>query len=115
MGDTFVDRVDVDPDQATIDKINSARSPFRFVASRDVDPGAVVGVVFLELSRALTAEERAALRAQIIQLGEAVEPGLIGDLKVAKGCRAFRTFAGRKWTMHLQGHLRTEELPEPAP
>lgn len=66
----------------------------------------------MRFSRVLTPAERLALRNRIIALGETVEPGLIRDVKLVGGVKAFREFAGRIWSLVVGGHLRSEMAGE---
>lgn len=111
----FVESVTIDADEAIIDKINKAGSPFKFAETSEVATGDTVAGVTLVLSRPLADAERDTLRAAIISLGDSVEPGLIKDLDIAKGFKAWREFAGRAWKFTLSGHLRSDKIPAELP
>ena len=104
----WIEKVEVDPTQAEIDLINKAGSPFKFAATRTVEPGDVAAGIVAVFSRPLTDEERAALKAQVIALCDKVEAGLLRDFEIIKGVRAYREFPGRDWKLTLMGHLRTD-------
>jgi len=104
----WIESVEVDADQAEIDLINKASSPFKFAETRAIEAGDVAAGIVAVFSRRLTDEERAALKAQIIALADMVEPGLLRDFEIAKGFTAYREFLGRKWNFTLTGHLRTD-------
>jgi hypothetical protein len=112
---SFLETPGLDPDQAEIDLINRTPSPYQFTDRRDVETGQTVAGLSLLLSRPLTQEERDTLKAQVIALGDAIEAGLIVDLKIGKGFKAHRDFPNRNWRFLLRGHLRTDEAPQATP
>lgn len=109
----WVDSVTVDPDAALIRHINSARSETKWHETSDVETGDVVAGIRVIFARSLTDQERSNLKAAVIALGNNIQPGLIKDLEIIKGVKAFREFLGRLWKFTLSGHLRTDEIPQP--
>ncbi len=107
---TFIETVTIDADEAIAAKINNAGSPFKFAKTSKVATGDTVAGVTLILSRSLTEDERETLEKAIKAIGNTVELGLIKDLEIVKGFKAFRDFVGQVWEFTLQGHLRTDPV-----